>query len=83
MLFSNISQKILSSSEDNIESFNGLNNNKLSDILSNNCDIQENEMPIGIFNFNENLISISSNNFENDKSLDIIEEKVPYMGRMR
>ena len=74
--FSNISQKILSFSEDNNESINGFNNNKLSDIWSNNCDIKEDEMPIDIFNFHEKFISIiSSNNFEKGKSFNIIEEK--------
>jgi hypothetical protein len=76
--FSSTSQKILSFSEDNNESINGLNNNKLSDIFGNNCDIKEDEIPIDIFNniFQEKFVSIlSSNNFENDKSFNIIEEK--------
>jgi hypothetical protein len=76
--FSSTSQKILSFSEDKTESINGLNDNKLSDIWSNNCDIKEDEMPLDIFNniFQEKFVSIlSSNNFENDKSFNIIEEK--------
>jgi hypothetical protein len=76
--FSSTSQKILSFSEDKTESINGLNNNKLSDIWGNNCDIKEDEIPIDIFNniFQEKFVSIlSSNNFENDKSFNIIEEK--------
>jgi hypothetical protein len=76
--FSSTSQKILSFSEDKTDSINGLNDNKLSDIWSNNCDIKEDEMPLDIFNniFQEKFVSIlSSNNFENDKSFNIIEEK--------
>ena len=76
--FSSTSQKILSFSEDKTESINGLNDNKLSDIWSNNCDIKEDEIPIDIFNniFQEKFVSIlSSKNSENDKSFNIIEEK--------
>ena len=69
--FSNTSQNIPSFSENNNESFNGIN--KLSDKRGN--DIREDKMPRDIFNFNEKFVGISPNDLEEDNSFNIIEEK--------
>ena len=77
--FSDTYQKIPSFSEDNNESFNKYNNNKLSDIWYNNYSMKEDEMRIdndNSNNFQENFISIpTSNNFENYGKFNIMNEK--------
>ena len=80
-IYSKTYQSILSFSEDNNESFNKSNNNKLSDIWYNNYNnysMNEDEMRMDISNkyFQDKFISIpTSNNWENDEKFNIMNQK--------